>query len=936
MADISITLTLDDKDYQANLKRVDTNTLNVGNNIKKSMADATESIRKTTSAFDDFGKTIEKTNSSLASLATAIIGASLTSFIKSAMEGASSTERMAEALGVTTAKYMELSQGALAAGKDVDAMGRMMLRMEATAQQANDGNLRLRESYAQLGISMDYMKTHSPDQVMLAVAEALTHVESNGKRAELVMALLGRDAKTFDFEAFVKGARAAAGGQDEFAQANANAARAYREFNAGIQTLKNNLLELLEPIMKLIGDDAHGFLGATATAKAFIAILGAAAISTAVGTFNMLVRAVAGLATTFGVGAGSNAAFEKTMRAASAAAAEAAVINQRLTVAMAELAASEGAYLRAVNAVNAAEMTATMTRTEFTGITNAATAAQERFVAAQASVAAITAGTTAATAAAGTTAVATTGAFAGLRAVLASLLAPVAAVVGFFTAPAWAIIAAGLAAMVAAVGGLIIVWKAFGTEISNFVSSSLSVLAGWAKDAWNYIDSATTRIAERIRQTFGMTRFPDVAGAGRGKQGGATEEQANENLGKPATAPLLTGTEKNPFLEQANALREQFKLLQFNNVMAEARLRLETSLASASADTAKSTLAEFDAGKTAGAEYLRISGEIRTLEIGRANSVEPEKYTARINILRQELEVLKQHTNVIGQETLALQVALQAVQEKRLMSEEDLKIQKDIIGIQTQISELGMTANEKSIADIRKRRDEETAALIEKLELLRREKLTADEISDIYAGMSSKYAPVIAKQQELNASSRSFDTGFTSAWKNYVDGATNAAQQAKDSFEAVTKNMDSALTNFVKTGKLNFGDLARSIIADLAVVQLKAAFGNVMGAAGAATGFTFTGLLSSIGNFFGGKASGGDIPGGGFALVGERGPELVSGPATVTNARDTAGMMGGTTVHNYNIQAVDAKSVAQLFYENRMTMYGMTEQARRELPMRTR
>ena len=402
MADISITLTLDDKDYQANLKRVDTNTLNVGNNIKKSMADATESIRKTTSAFDDFGKTIEKTNSSLASLATAIIGASLTSFIKSAMEGASSTERMAEALGVTTAKYMELSQGALAAGKDVDAMGRMMLRMEATAQQANDGNLRLRESYAQLGISMDYMKTHSPDQVMLAVAEALTHVESNGKRAELVMALLGRDAKTFDFEAFVKGAREAAGGQDEFAQANANAARAYREFNAGIQTLKNNLLELLEPIMKLIGDDAHGFLGATATAKAFIAILGAAAISTAVGTFNMLVRAVAGLATTFGVSAGSNAAFEKTMRAASAAAAEAAVINQRLTVAMAELAASEGAYLRAVNAVNAAEMTATMTRTEFTAITNAATAAQERFVGAQASVAAITAGTTAATAAAGT------------------------------------------------------------------------------------------------------------------------------------------------------------------------------------------------------------------------------------------------------------------------------------------------------------------------------------------------------------------------------------------------------------------------------------------------------------------------------------------------------------------------------------------------------
>jgi hypothetical protein len=936
MADISITLTLDDKDYQANLKRVDTNTLNVGNNIKKSMADATESIRKTTSAFDDFGKTIEKTNSSLTSLATAIIGASLTSFIKSAMEGASSTERMAEALGVTTAKYMELSQGALAAGKDVDAMGRMMLRMEATAQQANDGNLRLRESYAQLGISMDYMKTHSPDQVMLAVAEALTHVESNGKRAELVMALLGRDAKTFDFEAFVKGARAAAGGQDEFAQANANAARAYREFNAGIQTLKNNLLELLEPIMKLIGDNAHGFLGAKNVAEAFLAVLTAATIKIAIGTIDTLYKAVGSLGAAFFGSAVASATETRAVEGNTAALLRntelrAAGLTARAVELRAIIAEAEATLASNAEAARgtAASLELSIARRTLTNATVSLTAANVSLAETQA----IITGASATTAA---TAVTTTGAFAGLRAVLASLLAPVAAVVGFFTAPAWAIIAAGLAAMVAAVGGLIIVWKAFGTEISNFVSSSLSVLAGWAKGAWNYIDSATTRIAERIRQTFGMTRFPDVAGGGRGGQGGATAEQANENLGKPSTTPLLTGTEKNPFLEQANALREQFKLLQFNNVMAEARLRLETSLASASADTAKSTLAEFDAGKTAGAEYLRISGEIRTLEIGRANSVEPEKYTARINILRQELEILKQHTNVIGQETLALQVALQAVKEKRLMSEEDLKIQKDIIGIQTQISELGMTANEKSIADIRKRRDEETAALIEKLELLRREKLTADEISDIYAGMASKYAPVIAKQQELNASSRSFDTGFTSAWKNYVDGATNAAQQAKDSFEAVTKNMDSALTNFVKTGKLNFGDLARSIIADLAVVQLKAAFGNVMGAAGAATGFTFTGLLSSIGNFFGGKASGGDIPGGGFALVGERGPELVSGPATVTNARDTAGMMGGTTVHNYNIQAVDAKSVAQLFYENRMTMYGMTEQARRELPMRTR
>jgi len=59
----------------------------------------------------------------------------------------------------------------------------------------------------------------------------------------------------------------------------------------------------------------------------------------------------------------------------------------------------------------------------------------------------------------------------------------------------------------------------------------------------------------------------------------------------------------------------------------------------------------------------------------------------------------------------------------------------------------------------------------------------------------------------------------------------------------------------------------------------------------------------------------------------------------VTSAKDTAAMLGGggdTHNHFYNIQAVDAKSVAQLFAENRQTMFGLVEQARRELPMRAR
>jgi hypothetical protein len=80
------------------------------------------------------------------------------------------------------------------------------------------------------------------------------------------------------------------------------------------------------------------------------------------------------------------------------------------------------------------------------------------------------------------------------------------------------------------------------------------------------------------------------------------------------------------------------------------------------------------------------------------------------------------------------------------------------------------------------------------------------------------------------------------------------------------------------------------------------------------------------------------------SIVGENGPELFIPKASGTiipNHQLTVGnqqpAMGDTTHnHYYSINAVDAKSVAQLFAENRMTMFGMVEQARRELPMRTR
>lgn len=84
--------------------------------------------------------------------------------------------------------------------------------------------------------------------------------------------------------------------------------------------------------------------------------------------------------------------------------------------------------------------------------------------------------------------------------------------------------------------------------------------------------------------------------------------------------------------------------------------------------------------------------------------------------------------------------------------------------------------------------------------------------------------------------------------------------------------------------------------------------------AGAQIASTISGL-----NYSGAYDSGGNIPAGKFGIVGERGAEIVTGPATVTSRRDTkalidgAGVSGGMTVYiTQNIQGSGDQALAEV------------------------
>lgn len=153
--------------------------------------------------------------------------------------------------------------------------------------------------------------------------------------------------------------------------------------------------------------------------------------------------------------------------------------------------------------------------------------------------------------------------------------------------------------------------------------------------------------------------------------------------------------------------------------------------------------------------------------------------------------------------------------------------------------------------------------------------------------------------------------------------------------DAIFGNMTRAIENFVRTGKLSFKELARSIIADLIMIQMRtqlttvfrSVVGNIFGG-GFGSGFRFGN--QDLGMNF---ADGGQPPVGRASIVGERGPELFvpHTAGTIIPNHALGGLGGVTNVTNNYIQAIDVQSFEQRLLGSSNTIWAANQYAQKSL-----
>ncbi len=150
--------------------------------------------------------------------------------------------------------------------------------------------------------------------------------------------------------------------------------------------------------------------------------------------------------------------------------------------------------------------------------------------------------------------------------------------------------------------------------------------------------------------------------------------------------------------------------------------------------------------------------------------------------------------------------------------------------------------------------------------LIREKGLSAETLSEV-TKLQAAYVllddAVVASYEKQKEAAQDYYGGAQKALRDYVEETDDLFGQSLDLVANAFSSMEEALVSFVATGKLDFRDLANSIIADLARIAIQQSITKPLA----------EGLLGALGKgILGGLSSGGGVYGtsasGGFSLTG--------------------------------------------------------------------
>lgn len=868
------------------------------------MADLSYTVDVNTSPaqrnLDQLNKRLGVVATAFDKLKTAIGGLAIGTLTANAIKYADAIQDLSDATGIATNTIVGFQSAVKDSGGEVEGAQKSLLNFAETIQEAADGGRKAQLTFEKVGVTLQDLRTLSEEELLKKSVDGISKLGDATERLSTQTALFGKGAKGVNFQSVASGMGTASADAMRYASAISSAAAAQGSLDTNLRNLTQAILQVSQPLNDLVAklnftvEDFEKLIKIIGTAAGAYLLFtrGLSVVTTSMNSVMTTLRSGGTMFAWFIAqfkSIGNNfALFFKNL--------ERAVINVGVALGI----FSQGAGTTAGVLGSLAAMAANVMRVllRFAGVAGIIYTVAEAFEFLEKKIF-------------GTS----------------------------YVSKGLELVAIGLEKITVAAGQLLnlptnIIGKLLGIDNAVGLGDPLIALAKKAEEARKGLDSA--------------------AGAGRGGNDAITKQlqDRGEELRKQSEEVRKV---EDAFAKQRKQIEMSAVGFSRQNEELIKGIQLETQLIGKTEEYSEIRRAQADIEK-------RAADQIQQLRDAKALlSADEQKlgviYDQQIAKVEKQLAVDKER----------LTNAVQGLQTAKLLEEDRLRTIENVtkaiesqISRQQQLGDLMISANDKlkevQFAGAQQQRSplEQQLANIQEearkaaLEAGRAfaatfegEELTSQQAQELANGLqqiADKYKLIAQEQTNNLTASRTWEQGWKTAFDNYMDNATNAAQQAGQVFSSITRNMESAIDNFVETGKFSFKDFTRSIIQDLIKIELKAQATQLLKAIGGSGG-----ILSSIGSLFG-FANGGTPPINKPSLVGENGPELFvpRSAGTVVPGKEVnlgGGAVSAPITNNYitnNISAVDAKSVAQLFAENRKTLLGTVEMARKELPYNNR
>ena len=239
---ISVTLTLDDKQYTAKLKAAETATKSFATVSETSALAANNAFTKLGNGTDQMVKRFGGLRTAIASLGFAAVGGS-------ALAMADDLQDLSNASGIAVGRLLELKSALTTSGGQADQMGTAVNNFLRSIDDAAEGSIKAQNSFIGLKVSMNDIRTLSEQDLFIKTLEGIAAIENPSRRAAEMMDKFGKSFKTVDPQELLDKLKATAGEGDKYAATIKRAA----ELNDALATAQGNLkLAFLEAFSGII------------------------------------------------------------------------------------------------------------------------------------------------------------------------------------------------------------------------------------------------------------------------------------------------------------------------------------------------------------------------------------------------------------------------------------------------------------------------------------------------------------------------------------------------------------------------------------------------------------------------------------------------------------------------------------------------------------